>query len=219
MKSYKPVQYDVKYSVIDKNLHGTKIEKPKTVAKNWVDKEVEKAFGPSAVTYQKENDEALHEKKPTWTFAKGAMRERTPSPDFKRPLDPSYKLTKKNAPEIGINREHVLPESVIDRELEAMRVGPANYEPEFKLTEARTTKGNVIFRMPIKEEKVEEQEGPDFLAQEADEFMKPNKGAPVMKQSIEHHPAHLPDKHEFPERWEFYDINLNAVREEIAKTV
>lgn len=219
MKSYQPKLLDVKYSVVDKNLHGTKIEKPKTVAKNWIDKEVEKAFGPSAVTYAREKDEPLHEQKPTWTFAKGAMRERTPSPDFKRPIDPSYKLTKKAVPEVGINREHQLPESVIDRELEAMRVGPANYEPEFKLTEQRTTKGNVIFRLPMHPEKVEVPEGPDFVGQDVDDFLKPHKGVPLMMQPTEHQPAHLPDKAEFPERWQFYDVNLNAVREEAAKNV
>ena len=30
-------------------------------------------------------------------------------------------------------------------------------------------------------------------------------------------PAHIPDKLLFPEKWEFYDVNLDAVTEDIGK--
>ena len=34
-----------------------------------------------------------------------------------------------------------------------------------------------------------------------------------------HLPPHLSDKELYPERWQFYDVNLNAVREEVAKDI
>jgi len=40
-----------------------------------------------------------------------------------------------------------------------------------------------------------------------------------MKDPTEHGPAHLPDRDLYPERWNFYDVNLNTIKEDLARDV
>ncbi len=55
--------------------------------------------------------------------------------------------------------EHSMPDSKFEKEIEDMRMGPAKYDPEFKLTEKRADIGVVKIKEPIHEAKEKEIEG------------------------------------------------------------
>jgi hypothetical protein len=106
------------------------------------------------------------------------------------------------------------------KELESKRRGPATYTIEHKLTERRPDFGIVKIKMPIhiiKEEDLED-DRPDLY---------PNYNLDKEKKSVfKYHeplkdlsPKHTPEKEHFPEKWKFYDFNLDTVREEIAKEI
>jgi hypothetical protein len=68
-------------------------------------------------------------------------------------------------------KEHEVPDSLINKEIEKWKIGPSNYDPSHKLTEPRQDVGvgNHIFRLPIKpisEVPEEQEEGPDMLGPE-----------------------------------------------------
>ena len=48
---------------------------------------------------------------------------------------------------------------------------------------------------------------------------KPNKLVFKYYQPTEHRPANIPDREANPGRWVFYDVDLDVVREELAKNV
>lgn len=57
--------------------------------------------------------------------------------DMRRPLDPNIDAIKKVAPAVKIPPEHTYPTSLIEKELEDQRLGPASHDPSFKLVERR----------------------------------------------------------------------------------
>lgn len=130
----------VKFDAVDKHVQGPKLTTAQTVSRIATQKEWEKINAPSAASYttgQQTGTEA-----PKFTFAK-EKRERSPSPDFKRAIDPDYDAVKKVAPSVGIQPEHKETMSEVLREYEQSRTGPAMYNIEFKLTERRTDTGAV----------------------------------------------------------------------------
>jgi hypothetical protein len=68
LSSYKPKLLNVKFSAVEKNVHGTKIKKHEAESKTKGEMEWAKINEPSAATYNMNKEEQLHEKKPTWTF-------------------------------------------------------------------------------------------------------------------------------------------------------
>lgn len=87
-------------------------------------------------------------KLPIFSFPKGKKGERTPSPDRKKSLNVSLKLTKKGARQVAILPEHDVTEGQIRKEFELTRVGPATYEVTHDLVEPRQDKGVPIIVAP-----------------------------------------------------------------------
>ena len=69
--------------------------------------------------------------------------------DTKKPLDVNYDFTKKQAPQISIKPEHFTTTSEMIREIEAMKLGPASHDPNFKLTEKRLDTGIIKIQKDI----------------------------------------------------------------------
>jgi hypothetical protein len=105
-----------------------------------LEKELEERYRPNVHTYSPD-DRKVKNKLPIFTFPKGRKGEKTPSPDRKKALYVSEKLTKKNAPKIAILPEHNFTEQQLLNEFEKGRIGPASYEPSHDLVEARADKG------------------------------------------------------------------------------
>lgn len=99
-------------------------------------------------------------------------------------------------------------------------MGPALYDPSHRLAEKRNDIGIVKIKQPyftIKEEEEEDDRPNLFPNYDHD---KPNKGTfKYYEPSKDLQPKHTPEKDLFPERWRFYDFDLDAVREEIAKEI
>ena len=101
-----------------------------------------------------------------------------------------------------------------------MKRGPGNYDVSHRLTEMRTDKGVMKIKEPYYEikEEVEEDERPALYPNF--DIDKPNKLVfKYYEPSKDVGPQNTPEKDLFPERWHFYDINLRAVREDIAKEI
>jgi len=96
-------------------------------------------------------------------------------------------------------------------------LGPSSYDPKHKLVEPRTDALTNILpeHTPFLTDKDTLTDiNPDINA------IKPNKMTFKYHQpSDKLGPKHTPDKDLFPERWRFYDIDLNVVREELARDI
>ena len=71
----------------------------------------------------------------------------------------------------------------------------------------------------IREEMIEEEDKRDWLELDFDNKDRPGKLVFRYYSPTNHHAANLPDKDYFPERWRYYDFDLNAVREEVGKQI
>jgi hypothetical protein len=78
----------VKYDAVDKNIPGPKLVKEKNISLKAAEKEWEKVNAPSAATYLIDQKD-IGSEAPQFTFGKD-KRERTPSPDFKRSINPNF---------------------------------------------------------------------------------------------------------------------------------
>ena len=52
-----------------------------------------------------------------------------------------------------------------------------------------------------------------------DNAVKPNKLVFKYTTPVDHKPKNVPNKELYPENWKYYDVNLDAVREELAKDI
>lgn len=96
-----------------------------------------------------------------------------------------------------------------------MKGGPGYYDIEHKLTEKRADIGVLRIKEPI--EPIKEEVDARLPLYPNYDIDKPNKlvfqyHEPVKGLS----PPHTPDKELMKEHWKFYDVNLNAIRAEIA---
>lgn len=88
---------NVNFKVIDKNVHVPKITKTETVSRLAAENELIKFKAPSAASYIQTQTNVGTESRQI-TFGKDKRGDRTPSPDFKRELNPDYDAIKKVAP-------------------------------------------------------------------------------------------------------------------------
>lgn len=119
----------------------------------------------------------------------------------------------KVAQSVKILPEHVITDSEITKELEKRRLGPASHDPIFKLTEKRLDVG--VMKMQedyyIPTDSNDWKEG--FKTELYPEKPRPNKL--VFKYMP---PSEVKPKEE-QGRWVFYDVDLDAVRAELAQDV
>ena len=105
------------------------------------------------------------------------------------------------------------------KEFEKTRLGPASYKPEFNIVERRVDIGVLKMREPPKSP-VKEQDEQVLDINPNYDFDKPNKLVfKYYEPSKDLSPTHTPDKELYPGKWRFYDFDLDAVREEIAKEI
>ena len=132
---------------------------------------------------------------------------------MRRPLDPNIDAIKKVAPAVQIPPEHTYPTSLIEKELEDRRLGPASHDPSFKLVERRQDYGVVKIMEPYFEKKEDFSEGNVI-------DLYPNK--PKRNRLVFKYMKPVERKIEAqiePDTWVYYDVDLDAVRAELAKNV
>lgn len=198
--------YNVNYQVIEPNIHGVVMKKPTEKTDFILLKDLEKDRFPGPGRYHAD-DRVIHDKEPAFTFKKQPRKNRTPPPDKRRYLDVNLDAVKKRAKAVKFMPEHAPPKQKID---EMIRVGPATYKLNHKYTEARVDV-NTVKWIPDKEKVVEIDERPELMPNfDIDKF---EKGVPLYKEPTDHKPKHIPDAAKNPEKWRFYDPNLDAIKE------
>lgn len=198
----------IKYDVIEKNIRGPKMTAKQTVSKKAVERQWEKFNAPSSATYDLKQHEIGNEA-PKFTFARD-KRERTPSPDFMREINPNIDAVRKVAPAVSIKPEHEVTLNEIMREYENAKTGgPAMYTPGFKLVEKRLDVGAVKIQ-PKHHDKEEEEDTRPAIDPEP---IKSNKLVFKYHEPTDQLPQHAPTSVLYPGRWVFYDVDLDAVRE------
>ena len=99
------------------------------------------------------------------------------------------------------------------REFEKTKNGPSTYNPEFKLIEKRIDIGVMTIREPYHEK---DNFDLDLRPAIDPEQIKPNKLTFKYHMPTVHKPMHSPDNILNPGAWVFYDVDLDAVREQLA---
>ena len=107
----------------------------------------------------------------------------------------------KIAPEEGVDAKI----AKIRRKIEQAKVGPANYDLDFKHVEKRTDVGQV--KMFDSKEPIEHEEQRFFTYLNPDyDYDKPGKLVFQYKEPSNVHPKNLTDADLFPEHWKFYEV-------------
>lgn len=104
-----------------------------------------------------------------------------------------------------------MPDTVKEKELEESKLGPGKYSAKFKLVEQRLDIGAVGLKEPVGKIKLDEIDERMELNPNYD-IDKPNKLTIKMMPDTEVAPPNPPDKILNPEKWQFYDANLNAIK-------
>ena len=145
---------DIRYNVVDKNVHGPVIKPKATESRLRIEKEWQQIKGPSVMSYAP-RDEVTRANVPEISFPKQERMEKSPRGDFRRPLSPNLDAVRKVAPKVKIAPEHEIVESEFIKAYIETKGGPATYTPSFKLVEARPDVG---VRKIVKDyfEKIEE---------------------------------------------------------------
>ena len=139
---------EIKYDVVEKNVHGPKITEKKTESRLWYEKAVEKYHEPDMATYNPRDGGEISQKKGKATgksFPKDEFRSKSPKGDFRRPLNPNLDAVKAVPTASRIAPEHEIVDSEMIKEYYETRGGPATYTPSFNLVEARPDAGIVKF--------------------------------------------------------------------------
>lgn len=144
-----------------------------------------------------------------------AQRAKSPEEDKRGALDPNLDATKKVAPSAQIVPEHYISTYQMLREIEEMKLGPASHDPSYRLTERRPDFGVKKIHKDIytKTDDKDWQEGTvlDLYPE------KPKRNRLVFK--YREPVTRTIDPKPEEGRWVFYDVDLDAVREELAKDV
>mmetsp|Transcript_1685 Transcript_1685/g.2334 ORF Transcript_1685/g.2334 Transcript_1685/m.2334 type:complete len:405 (+) Transcript_1685:613-1827(+) len=118
---------------------------------------------------------------------------------------------------MSIAPEHEIVESEMIKQHIETKGGPATYTPSFKLVEARDDVGVPKFKQDYfeKVDEVDEQGdlNPNF------NFTKPNKLVFKYYKPVEQRPPNVPESEVNRGRWVFYDVDLDAVRAELAQNI
>lgn len=126
----------INFDPVEKRLPVPKIVNKKTESRRRLEVELEERNRPSVFTYSPD-DRKVKTRVPLITIPKGRRGDRTPSPDRRKPLNLNQKLTKKQAMQVTIAPEHTVTERQIEKEVDAMRLGPATYSVSHLLVEPR----------------------------------------------------------------------------------
>lgn len=122
-------------------------------------------------------------------------------------------MIKQSAPSVSIKPEHRETYSEIVREYESSRNGPGTYRPNFAQTEKRADIGVVTIRKPSKERSDQViDERPALNPEPA----KSNKLVFKYHEPTDQRPPHAPESVLYPGKWQFYDVDLDVVREQLA---
>lgn len=133
--------------------------------------------------------------------------------DMRRDIDPNIDAVKKVAPAFKILPVHSVPTSLIEKEIEDRRLGPGSHDSSYKLVERRPDLGVVKIFEPYFEKKDDFSEGNviDLYPN------KPKKNRLVFKYMK---PVERKfEKETEADTWIYYNIDLDAVRAELAKNV
>lgn len=106
------------------------------------------------------------------------------------------------------------------KEFADTRVGPGKYSVSHNMTERRDDFGVVKIKRPFFEVNPRDQidERPELHPNF--DIDKPNKLVfRYHSPSKDLEPQHTPEKAYFPEKWKFYDYDLDVIREEVAKEI
>ena len=100
--------------------------------------------------------------------------------------------------------------------------GPTSFHPNNRLTEKRTDIGVPKFNKPIVDEKEKEAKETDerpALYPNADTILPNHMSFKYYEPSKDLGPKHMPDAVANPGSWKFYEVNLDAIKEEVATNV
>ncbi|KAL4460483.1 hypothetical protein ABPG74_000234 [Tetrahymena malaccensis] len=171
-------------------------------------------------------DDMIKEAKPAWTFAK-ELKEKPISLEDQdnRNYEINENQTKKNPISAIIQKEHKPKFIGEEGQLELER-GPGAYYPQYNQTEKRTDIG--VVKIPQINENNARENNMDYLYQNenfdndlifpsVDPIKPNNKKGFKYYEPIDHKPDNPPDKELFKEEWQFYDYDLNKIRENMTK--
>ena len=132
---------------------------------------------------------------------------------MKHNIEPKDDLIKKKILGGKILPEAAEPKSVKVKELESMKLGPASYDVSHKITEPRSDLGVIPIKKDKKEKEPEMDERPEIYPDfDHDKW---NKLVPKMMPDSDDKPSNLTDDQLKPEKWKFYNGNLDSVKEGI----
>jgi hypothetical protein len=183
-----PGNYDVSYKLTDIGA-GCAV---KYVAPQEIYKPIEQMPDPGTYNPQ------LQDRIPLGVIGK-EVRAKSPEEDRRKPLQINDELIRKRPPMPVINPEpSYIPPPPEPNEM----LGPGQYDPIHKLTEARVDKGVPVFHEPAP---VEPEVDYRPILNPSDEAIRPNKPSFVYHEPVFHEPLHLPQSAFHPEQWKFYD--------------
>ena len=220
LKHRKYIETKASYKLIEKKVTGPRIINKKTTGKTTIQKEIIAQRAPGPHTYN-QDDRFLHERLRTQVW--GKMKDDRPFnkvqlPDRREILYPSLDAIKPKVPGPIIAKEHVMTDYEIDKLYEQVcGPGPASFNPEHKLTEKRTDVGVPKFTKPFKEESVEIDDKAALYPNTA--AILPNHMTFKYHVPADVGPQHTPEKVKKPGEWKYYEVDLDAVREQVAKNV
>ncbi|CAI2361097.1 unnamed protein product [Moneuplotes crassus] len=198
--------YKVSHTQVEPSIHGVIMKKPAERSEALIMKDLEKNRIPGPGKYYAD-DRVLKEKQPEFTFKKEAKRNKTPPIDRRKQLIVNLDAVRRKPKVAKIMPEHA-PKK--DKTIETAKLGPGAYKLLHKHTEPRKDAGTVKW-VPEEEKDAKIDERPEL---EPDfDHDKPNKGVPLYKEPTDVKPLWTPDKEKNPERWKFYDQNLDAIKE------
>ena len=168
------------------------------------------------------DDRVLHEKLRDQAWGKMQDERAFNKPvrmDYRKLLHPSLDAVRPDARRAAIQPEHLMTDYEIDKLYqEIVGPGPATFQPEHKLTEKRADVGVVKF----KEEIVPKSEPKDdrvALYPSTALTLPSHMTFKYYEESKDIGPQHVPDAVLKPGRWKFYQVDLDAVREQVATNV
>ena len=198
--------YDPNYNAVLPNIHGVVIKAPREKTINRLFKDLDNDKTPGPGKYHAD-DRVIKDKQPEFIFGTAPRLNRTPSPDRRKQFDINLDVIKKRPIAARIMPEHTKMPEKLD---EKVKVGPATYFVSHDVTEPRQDIG--VMKMIREHEKLDEFDDKPNLYPDYD-YDKTKKLVPVYKQPSDVRPIHIPDKVINPEKWKFYDPNLDAIKE------
>ncbi|CDW74037.1 UNKNOWN [Stylonychia lemnae] len=213
------IYHNPSFAAVEKRVPGPKIVSKKNQSVLAIERALEERRRPNVYTYSPD-DRKVKSKLPLYTFPKSKKGERTPSPDRRKALIIDESQIRNRVPQIAILPEHNIRDSELLKEYEKTRLGPTSYKVSYNLTERRPDFGIVKIKQPINPINEEEEEDDRPLLYPKYDLVQPNKLVFKYYEPLQDlRPEHTPEKEMHPPRWKFYDYDLDAVREQVAKDI